>query len=390
MDIFTAIERCSSDNIRRAVLAGQSKDAIRIDGVTPLILAISLGNTEATHTLLQLGADPTIASSENLAPIDFARGKGNIEIEDALLAALHKHERRAIVGKNVKGTIVSGVARDLQNFLDETDLVLPPHCLERFAGLIRAEVGDERADQILSGLKQTNYRVLFEQLFSPEAQAVAHLSHGFTTIRSPMAIGAYDVPQAVRSGLDVVEAFKEKFEITDTLLWKLLPNHLFETPPSHICEIGGAWGATIAHLTKRFQPALYHNYEPDRHYAEWTWRQFGAKRMPVDGETLSGTPDESMDLVIANNVLIFVPVIKTWSYLVEMRRVLRHGGVILFNAVISDQISEDGLKHYLETSFPKRAINILPRDVIDRTFPKDKFETFPIVDREYCMIRRTM
>lgn len=386
-NLFDAVEDNDAAAIREAVARGDSIEQQRIDGISPLVLAVSLGYVESVQELLALGADPESVTSEMLVAMDYARGRGNVEIEGLLLSAIRRRRGDRSQPK-APGPIVSGVAHDLSNFLDEADLVLPPNCLSRFAELLRIEVGEVKADEILSGLERSQYRLLFEQLFAPEALAIAHLSHGFTAVRSPMTIGSYDVPFAKRRGLSLKSAFAGKFQITEGLLGRLLPDNLFVAPPSSICEIGGAWGATIAYLTDRFKPIVYHNYEPDRMFAEYAESTGNARKMPVDGETLGSTDTASMDLVVANNVLIFTPTIKTYSYLLEMRRVLRPGGVILFNAVISDQIDEELLRHYLETSFPKRAINVLPRDFIDRTFHSQDFEVMDTIDREYCIIRR--
>src|SRR5262249_52964324 len=154
---------------------------------------------------------------------------------------------------------------------------------------------------------KTHYRALFEQLFWPEALGCSYISPDGRMFRSPMALGKYDVDFAKRRNIDIPERFATMFETTDKLLWQLLPNEFFPEPPKRICEIGGAWGATIKHLTERFSPDVYYNYEPDRAYADWTSKRFGTTNMPVDGETLRGMDNDSIDLVIANNVLIFVP-----------------------------------------------------------------------------------
>ena len=125
------------------------------------------------------------------------------------------------------------------------------------------------------------------------------------------------------------------------------------------------------------------NFEPDRHYAEWACRRFGAIRMPVDGETLQGIVDESIDLVVANNVFIFVPPLKVWSYLREMRRVVRRGGLIFFNAVLSDELSEQDLNMYLDEIFSKRTIQMVPGDLVKRTFPEASFVFAIPTERKY-------
>ena len=96
----------------------------------------------------------------------------------------------------------------------------------------------------------------------------------------------------------------------------------------------------------------------------------------------------SMDLVIANNTLIFVPPMKILSYFIEVRRVLRKNGLFVFNAIVSDQISENDVLNYLEGFFPRRTFQVVPRDFIDRIFQPRQFEVVEIFDREYFILRR--
>lgn len=386
--LFLAIERGDAEGARAALAAGAPANAASTKGVTALILAASLGQLAIARLLLEHGADPARCTADGCTAYDFARHRSDIALEDLLLRT--QRSAAGAPGASEPQPCASGVCRDLGRFLDEAHLVLPRGGWEMLRRAMLDELGPSGSSAMEQALKDSGHRVLFEQLFALEAHATAHFAGGnFLAMRSPMALGSYDVKLAERRGLDLTALFAEKFEATDALLWKLLPDPVFRKPPQRACEIGGAWGATIAHVMRRFSIESYHNYEPDRHYAAWTAERFGAEAMPVDGETLSGTADDSVDLVIANNVLTFVPPIKVWSYLTEMRRVVRRDGIVLFNLVLSDQLDESDLRRYLDNYFPKRAIQIFPRDLLDRAFPSDRFEIVSIVDREYVTLRRT-
>jgi hypothetical protein len=82
-----------------------------------------------------------------------------------------------------------------------------------------------------------------------------------------------------------------------------------------------------------------------------------------------------------------------WSYMREMRRVIRKDGIILFNAVLSDELSEVDLDHYLNTYFPKRQIQMVPGDIVRRVFPEPDFVSLPVPEenkynKEYRIYKR--
>ena len=391
VDIFAAIANGDEAGVRHAAMQGQDVNAQRNDGVTPLVLACSHHVVGVVAALLELGADPDLPTNDNTVPYDHA--KGDLELEWLLHAARRRRGTRSQVRNIDNGPIKSGISFDLSEFLDTAELKLPVGGMKYLRNHLEKSLGIEQAQAVERQLASTNFRVLYEQLFASEALGAAYLTSDCKTFRSPMSLGRYAVDLSRRKQFDLVEQSKNMYEITDELLWTLLPEELFTNPPKRICEIGGAWGATIRHFTARFSPEVYYNFEPDRHYAEWACQRFGAIKMPVDGETLQGILDELIDLVVANNVFIFVPPLKVWSYLREMRRVIRRGGLIFFNAVLSDELSEQDLDMYLDEYFPRRTIQMVPGDLVKRIFPEASFVSLPIpaekkYNKEYRLYKR--
>ena len=376
-DLIAAVIDGDVEGARRAILHGAPVNGRRADGVTALTVASSKELVDMVRTLLELGADPAVANNENLIAFDYARHQGNLTIENMLTAAERGERSPASLANASK--CGCGTCRDLAAFLDHAKLDLPEAGWAHYKDKIRNAAGLEAAAKIEAQLEKTGYRALFEQLFGSEALACAlPMAGNFTTIRSPMTLGSYETDYARRRGQDIVDNLKGNFDAADKFLRSLLPDEVFDAPPKRLCEIGGAWGGTIKHFVDRFEIEEYQNYEPDRHYADWATERFGVKNMPVDGETLRGTETNSMDLVIANNVFIIVPPLKIWSYLMEMRRVVRKSGLIVFNAIVSDQVSEQSCRDYLTGYFPRRTFQVVPRDFIDRTFVLPNFNLLKI------------
>ncbi len=96
----------------------------------------------------------------------------------------------------------------------------------------------------------------------------------------------------------------------------------------------------------------------------------------------------NLDLVMANSSFIIIPPMKVWSYFLEMRRVVCKGGLIAFNAIVSDQVAEDYFQNYLNGYFQRRTFPLIPRDIIDRTFAAPQFELLKIDRKEYLVFKR--
>lgn len=258
-------------------------------------------------------------------------------------------------------------------FVESSRVTLRPEVLDAYYERLRAKTPPDVVDEHARELATTGYERLLEQLFAEEMLVTRVLDARSLREVSSFQRGRRDLENASRAGKHLHEVVKPKVDITHRVLTTLINDEDFDRPPERICEIGGAWGATIKYLSARFGPSEYQNYEIDAAYARWAEEQLGARAMPVDGETLSATEDGSVDLAIANNVLFFMPPIKAWSYLREMARVTRRGGLVLFNALVADRCSEQALEDMMANFFPRRAFSLLPEHFIRIALPSTHF-----------------
>lgn len=222
-------------------------------------------------------------------------------------------------------------------------------------------------------LEKTGYARLLTRLFSEELLYTVAVEPRTLREFSSFNRGTADMARAARAGVSVRDQAGAKITLAHKLLMTLLSDDDFDEPPTRVCEIGGAWGATITHLKKRYDIATYQNYEIDPAYARWAEKHLGAINMPVDGETLAGTDDGSMDLAIANNSLFFMPSIKVWSYLCEMSRVVRPGGLVVFNALLAEGLDAARLDGLLAEYFPRRSFAFVPEHFLRLAFPPEQF-----------------
>ena len=198
--LIRAVETNNLEEIRRCIAGGAPVNGKLPGGVTPLVLAASLGLGDIVRVLLECGADPNIATDEHLIPLDFAHNRGDLQIEELL--TMTQNFEAGTLSRSYRCTC--GTCRDLARFLDSADLLLPEAGYTWFKKRMRRDAGEEAASIAEKELKKTNYRALFEQLFGSEALACANfVGTNYYTARSPMALGAYDVSYAKRRGIDL-------------------------------------------------------------------------------------------------------------------------------------------------------------------------------------------
>jgi SAM-dependent methyltransferase len=104
-------------------------------------------------------------------------------------------------------------------------------------------------------------------------------------------------------------------------------------PCGTVCEVGPGTGRYAREVVEALHPTAYEVYETA---ADWlpTLRQLpGAVIKPADGRTLAATPDQSVDLVHAHKVYVYLEFFAIVGYLEEMARVVRPGGIVAFDCV---------------------------------------------------------
>ncbi len=114
-----------------------------------------------------------------------------------------------------------------------------------------------------------------------------------------------------------------------------------------VCEIGPGTGRYSEKVIAALAPDAYEVYEtaPD-----WLHHLASLPRVviqPCDGHTLTPTASESIDLVHAHKIFVYIPFEATMGYLNEMVRVVRPGGAIAFDVLTEQCLTDDVLKLWI-------------------------------------------
>jgi hypothetical protein len=123
---------------------------------------------------------------------------------------------------------------------------------------------------------------------------------------------------------------------------------VFEAHIDKICEIGPGSGRYLEKIVARCQPKVYEIYETSNEWRNWLVEQYGVIARQCDGRTLVGTESDSVGLVHAHRVFPGTPFLNTVSNFLEMARVVRPGGWIVFDMMTEECFRPDHLQAWFD------------------------------------------
>ncbi len=124
---------------------------------------------------------------------------------------------------------------------------------------------------------------------------------------------------------------------------------VFAGEVERICEIGPGSGRYLTKVMDIAQPAWVEIYETSPDWAGWLAQEYGVVVRPCDGMSLSATATASIDLVQAHKVLPGQPSLVICRYYLEMARVVRPGGKVVFDIVTEACLDPETLERWLVT-----------------------------------------
>jgi SAM-dependent methyltransferase len=189
---------------------------------------------------------------------------------------------------------------------------------------------------------------------------------GFTLTRSTKAgkqpslgyIPAQEtVSAAQRRGLsvcDYVEDLWGKQGDTQRVIDQMASSGVFETANPFILEIGAGTGRYLEKVLARSRPARYESYETAPDWSEWLRSKYPIAAQEADGISLRQTPAHSIDLLHAHGVFVYIPFLVSYRYWLEIFRVVKPGGWVVFDIMSENCLDEQTVDKWLATehSYP--------------------------------------
>ena len=155
---------------------------------------------------------------------------------------------------------------------------------------------------------------------------------------------------AEKARLSVGDYIDAKFHVpgaTQEAIDQMALLGIFRNGIEKVCEIGPGSGRYLAKVLEQCKPGVYEIYETDPPWAAWLEKTYHVIACHADGISLKQTNDESVDLVHAHKVFVYLPCVVVSQYLDEMSRVVRKDGWIVFDVVSENCMTEELLRKWV-------------------------------------------
>jgi len=123
---------------------------------------------------------------------------------------------------------------------------------------------------------------------------------------------------------------------------------VFDKPLGCVCEIGPGSGRYLESVLSLCKPDSYEIYETSSEWRGWLVERYGVIAKRGDGRSLNETESSTVDLVQAHRLFHGLPTLITISYLLEMARVARPGGWLVFDLMTETCLESQHLKAWFD------------------------------------------
>lgn len=166
---------------------------------------------------------------------------------------------------------------------------------------------------------------------------------------------------------DYIDATHNVPGATQQTLEQMAALGAFNLEIERVCELGPGSGRYLERTLQYCNPKHYEIYETSDVWANWLVQKYKVLLQPTDGRSLRATPSCSIDLVHAHKVFPTMPFLTTMGYFVEIARVVRDGGKLVFDVMSEECFDATTLQKWLESeTTPSPYPNLLPkRFVVD-------------------------
>lgn len=194
----------------------------------------------------------------------------------------------------------------------------------------------------LSSTKRAIGKLLEEFGYERVPRAYTRFLDFKTTLREASAAGL-----SVEDYVELRHATGPKSPLDETMD-HLLGLGVFAGEIETVCEIGPGSGRYLRKTLDLCHPRSYEIYETANDWRDWLVERYGVTARTADGRSLSETASEAIGLVQSHKTFPGVPVLTTIANLLEMARVVRSGGWVVFDVMTEECFDSENLNSWYE------------------------------------------
>lgn len=170
---------------------------------------------------------------------------------------------------------------------------------------------------------------------------------------------------------DYVERLWDQAGDTQRVIDQMASCGVFEQEVSRVLEIGPGTGRYLEKVLGIRKPDSYEIYETAQDWAEWLQARYPIVSREADGVSLHRTSTDSVDVLHAHGVFVYLPFLVSYRYWKEIWRVVRGGGWVVFDIYSEDCLDAPTVEKWLASgnSYPC----FLSRDYVVSAFARNGF-----------------
>jgi len=161
------------------------------------------------------------------------------------------------------------------------------------------------------------------------------------------------VEMATRSGLsvcDYVEKIWQQQGSTEKVVGELVRLGVFDGERNHILEIGAGTGRYLEKVLQVCRPELYESYETARDWSDWLQGEYPIISRDANGDSLGGTKTNSVDVIHAHGLFVYVPFLVSCRYFREIFRVAGKESWVAFDVLSEDCFDKTVMDRWLDSA----------------------------------------
>ena len=215
---------------------------------------------------------------------------------------------------------------------------------------------------------------LVKRFLSQRGLAITRIGVGSNKSSLGYISASETVSAAEREGLsvcDYVENLWDQQGDTQRVIDQMASCGVFEAKNQIVLEIGAGTGRYLEKVLIKCRPAKYESYETARDWTEWLQSKYPIVSHEADGVSLKQTATDSVDFLHAHGVFVYLPFLVAYRYWIEMWRVVKDRGWVVFDIYSEDCMDEQTVEKWLasEHNYP----SFLSKDYIISLFEKHGF-----------------